>query len=513
MAKKRKKKKTETDMLQWLGEKAACTYVFLMLAIFPSFYTDRLFNLHMDKMYFFLCISALFFCAMVPLAVKTVRRWWDAAKIPALKKPDTVFALILLAAVIFSTILALDSSRSFLRMEDRTVSGLCFLFCVVVFFLVRAYCPFRKAVQGAWMGGSCAIYLFGILCACGINFLYIQDGLTEAQAQIYYTPLGNTNFNTCFVCLMLFPVLGIYMGEMERNWRIFCGINIYMGVLFMFFIKTDSAAVAVPAGLVALVYFAAEKEEWFDRYVQIIALYLGAKVTICVLLALFGGHIYPFNGLGKLLVSAPILLGEAAVYVLFLLLWRWRKDKVRAFICRIRNYVLGLGIVAALCGVACIAYANLRSADIPAGSFLQRLVVTDSTFSGRGFVWIRAIKALKEEPFWRMLLGNGLNCFKLFLGDACYEPVSGVTFADPHNEILQMFSDMGLLGLVGYFGLLGATLFRALRGRKDNVLLAASAVTLAVYLVQALANEYSIFHLPLLFIFLALVNGDIGKNQ
>ena len=70
-----------------------------------------------------------------------------------------------------------------------------------------------------------------------------------------------------------------------------------------------------------------------------------------------------------------------------------------------------------------------------------------------------------------------------------------------------MTTDMGQLGLIGYFGILLSTLIKGLRNWKNNAFYIISVLTLPIYLVQALVNEYSIYTLPFLFIFLALING------
>ena len=70
-----------------------------------------------------------------------------------------------------------------------------------------------------------------------------------------------------------------------------------------------------------------------------------------------------------------------------------------------------------------------------------------------------------------------------------------------------MMMDMGVLGLVGYYGMLISTLVRGLRSWKNNAFYLMSVMTVSIYLLQSLANEYSIYTLPFLFIFLALVNG------
>lgn len=64
-----------------------------------------------------------------------------------------------------------------------------------------------------------------------------------------------------------------------------------------------------------------------------------------------------------------------------------------------------------------------------------------------------------------------------------------------------------MLGIIGYFGLLGSTLARGIRSWRRNAFHIITRLNVSIYMVQALANKYSIYTLPYLFIFLALVNG------
>lgn len=89
----------------------------------------------------------------------------------------------------------------------------------------------------------------------------------------------------------------------------------------------------------------------------------------------------------------------------------------------------------------------------------------------------------------------------------------GSNLRDPHNELMQVLVDMGLLGVLGYFGLLIATLIQAFRTWKKNEVQIAVIVTLCVYLIQGLVNGYSIYHLPLLFLFLGLANGGMTRTK
>lgn len=503
-------KNSQNSVTAWLGETGSYIYLFTMLIGFPLFYTNKMFNLYSDKKNFFLFFTFFYTCAVFPSFIKTSYHWCKKRSLSL--KPDMVFASVLLLAVLISTIFALDTKKSFFEMSSRTVSGLCFLCCIIVYFAVRKYGRYNGITIWGWLIGSAGIYLFGILCSCGINFMHIQDGLNASDTVIYVTPLSNIDFNTCYVCLVLPPIIIMYMICKERFSQIIHGLNIYMGFLFVHFIKTDSAVIAIAAGLILLGYFALEKENWFHKYLQILGIYLTAKITIRFLLYFFEGKVYLFYGINQLVLKTEWLTVNILCYLLIIILYCWKKDSLRQTILSARKALLCLGITAAFCSIVCVLYVNIRADSISESSFLQKLIIKDETFSGRGYIWKRTISKLWHEPWNRKLFGNGLNCFRDFIASDNYVSSTGRSFADPHNELLQMAVDMGLLGIIGYFGLIISTLVSALKNWRKYELQTAVALTLSIYLLQTLVNGYAIYYLPLLFIFLALANGTSMKE-
>ncbi len=488
----------------WLMTAAAYIYIFSMLVIFPLFFTDGMFNLFLDKRNFFLFFSIAYICVMLPAALAALYDWGNNMYAP--KSPDMIFALILMSAFVISTVFASDFNETFFQMSSRTISGLCFLFCMLTYFAIRQHVKLGKLLLWTWIGGSSLLYLFGIFCACGTNVMNIQIGLEATQLPIYLTPMSNTNFNSVYVCIMLPPVMVMYMLCKDRLSQILCGINIYLGFMFILFIKTESSIIAMILGLILLGYFALETDTWSERYIHITGIYLGAKLTIHLLLNLFPARLYPFHGLGLLLLNNMVLICEIVCFAVFFLLWYWKKNMIREKLARARKIIVIIGAALACCCIACVIFANINAANISKDSFLHKLILTDSTFSGRGFIWLRTAERLKEEPIGRKLFGNGLNSFRTVMMQFFTLGDGDSTFADPHNEFMQMAMDMGVLGLIGYFGLLLAPLVKGLKNWRRDSFHIIAVLTLSVYMIQALANEYSIYTLPLLFIFLGVVN-------
>lgn len=503
-------KKIKKNAPEQLNITSTQMYIFSMLVIFPLFYTDGMFHLFLDKRNFFLFFSIVYICAILPTALSALYDWWKSPNI--LKNLDMLFALILMSALVISTVFSLNTYNTFFKMTSRTVSGLCFLFGMLTLFAIRQYRKIGKFLLWTWIAGSSFLYLFGILCACGINVMHIQDGLDASQLPVYLTPLSNTNYNSCYVCLMLPPAMTMYMISKEKLNKILCGINIYLGFLFTFFIKTESSIITIIFGLILLGYFALEKNSWSERHIQITGIYLGAKLTVRLLLIVYPGNLYPFHGLGLLLLNNTLLISEILCFVFFFILWNWKPNVIREKLVSARKAFVIIVALLIVCCIICVIYVNINAANIATDSFWYKLVLTDETFSGRGYIWIRSATVLKEEPIVRKLFGNGLNSFKTLMRLTRMLP-AGDAFADPHNEFLQMALDMGILGLIGYFGLQFSSLVRGLKNWKKDEFQIITIITLSVYMVQALANEYSIYTLPLLFIFLGLVNGKFQTSD
>lgn len=500
--------KSTNKIIDWVSMNGTSLYILIMLVIFPVFNTQKLFNLDNDKTNFFLVATITYACIMLLAVVKAVLNWLkqDNLFLPPFKITPVAFALLLVLGVILSTIFSLNIRKSLFGVVSRNVSSLCLLLCIMVFFAVRQYGVFHRLILWGWMAGSTIIYIIGIFCACGINIFHIQDGIIPTELALFLTPLSNTNCNTCYVCLALPPIIVLYMICKEHFSQIVYGVYIYVTILFIYLIKTDAALLTIIFGMILLGYFALESHEWAERYVQIVGIYFGAKLTIKVLLFFFEKKMLPFKGAALLLLNNKILILDLLCFLLLIIILRWHGGLLREKLAEIRKYLLIAAFSIGVLIILCILYANIMSSHLAKGSILQRLVLTDLTFNERGYMWRITGHALADAPLGRKLVGCGLNCHVDFLGENSYFP-NGNIFYDPHCEILQMALNMGLIGLIGYFGLLISTLIKAFKNWRKSDSQIITAFTLSLFLIQGLTNASAIYHLPLLFIFLGFANG------
>lgn len=500
--------KSTNKIIDWASTNGTSLYILIMLVVFPVFNTQKFFNLDNDKTKFFLVATITYACLMLLAVVKAILNWLkqDNFFLPTFKVTPATFALLLLLAIILSTIFSLNISKSLFGVVSRNVSSLCFLLGIMVFFAVRQYGVFHRLILWGWMAGSAIIYIIGIFCACGINIFHLQDGIIPSELALFLTPLSNTNCNTCYICLALPPIIVLYMTCKDRFSQILYGVYIYAAILFIYLIKTDAALLTIIFGMILLGYFALENPDWAERYVQIAGIYFGAKLTIKILLFFFKKKMLPFKGAALLLMNNEILILDLLCCLLLIVILRWRGGLLREKLAGIRKQLLTAAFATGLLAIICILYTNIMSSHLAEDSIFQRLVLTDKTFNERGYMWRITGRALRDAPLGRKLVGCGLNCHTDFLGKNSYFP-NGKIFYDPHCEILQMALNIGIIGLIGYFGLLISTLVNAFKNWKKSISQIIAAFTLSLFLIQGLTNACAIYHLPLLFIFLGFANG------
>ncbi|GEM_PF-1860026 len=154
---------------------------------------------------------------------------------------------------------------------------------------------------------------------------------------------------------------------------------------------------------------------------------------------------------------ASTLLGVGLAGVLFVVRARVRRPGRRA---------------AALLGAFCIAAALLPSSDRARGlakeaffrgvSLLEELKIADlADASFRPGVYRRTMELVAEAP----LLGAGLGNFPVAYSR--FDP-RAVEIPHAHNDALQILAELGLVGLLMFFGLLSALVWQVLLGLSSR---------------------------------------------
>ena len=117
------------------------------------------------------------------------------------------------------------------------------------------------------------------------------------------------------------------------------------------------------------------------------------------------------------------------------------------------------------------------------------------------------MKEFAKLPLVNQIFGCGGGCFIDFIyptyGTEMIQTFQAA-FYEPHSDFLQVLVTTGIVGVIGYFGMIFGTIVAAFKKRKDRNMQIIVIMVLAAYLLQGLVNSYTIFVIPLVFIIMGM---------
>ncbi len=508
--KKKKKQKKPLDISEIFGREITYVYLLVMFGLFPVFYPGHLIGIHSVKSSFYTAASAVYFCLLV---IPLISQIFLCIKERRRIKPGLIdgFALLFLAAVGISTLTALNRTNAIYGNDNIKTGAIVLALCGVTYFTARKYARCDRTLVLVNLAASAFIYLSGIFLTCQFDILNMQKNIIDAQKTAFISPIGNIDFNVSYISLMLPAAMVLFLVCRETLLRYLMAASVFLGVMDSFCVRTESGIILLVFLLLLLFYFALEQRQWLERYIIIVQIFCGANISVFLLKTILQEHMYPFGGLGLYLLRTETVVVEAVI--LAVLFWVWKRHKMpgEEKLLQIQKYykIICLSLIAA--GIVWILILNLFLKEQMAGTVWDALILQDSTFTRRGYIWIRTMEEFKKLPLINQIFGCGGGCFIDFIypsyGAEMIE-IFQAAYYEPHNDFLQVLVTTGIAGVIGYFGMIFTTMVMAFRKRKERNLQIVVIMVLAAYLLQGLVNSYTIFVIPLVFLILGMADSD-----
>ncbi len=118
---------------------------------------------------------------------------------------------------------------------------------------------------------------------------------------------------------------------------------------------------------------------------------------------------------------------------------------------------------------------------------LNQTTVPGDTLQIRYFIWLGTISLLKEHP----VFGAGLNGFKILYGQKYHLPQYDEQFQYPHNLVLTLWSELGILGLFTFLLLIVncfSLLFRKVLSSSEYILGVGTLAMLSFWMIHGLVD-------------------------
>ena len=125
------------------------------------------------------------------------------------------------------------------------------------------------------------------------------------------------------------------------------------------------------------------------------------------------------------------------------------------------------------------------------GSLKNYLFFDDEWGTHRGYIWRIGIESYQKFPLIHKIFGHGPDTFGIITVNNYYDEMLSryyEKFDSAHNEYLQYFITIGVVGLAAYLSLLFNAIKEMVHGASENPLLVAISFSIICYGAQAVVN-------------------------
>ena len=529
-------------------EGAAALAVIFMLGLFPLYFQDHYIDMSNAKLNFFrICSVGLIVATVLFVCMDWLQRYKEemynrnrkqkkkaqtkvqgqtTGKAQAFQlwlrnvSVTTWFAFIFAVGILVATVFSANPQESWLGLEGRKLGAIVWLLCIAMYLILGKYLNPGKWTAWVFLAANILVCVLAVLNFWGGDPLGMYRNLAKEQYGNFISTIGNINACSSYLCMTVPAGMALFFVTKDKYLRVVSGIFLAWGFLAAYCAHSASWMLGVGVSFLVLLWFALRDHDSMLRFLEICGILWIASVImkIMVLIAasvecttylylnfsfdkmqnefLLGGYVLAFEG---------ILLAGALFFV-----WSRLKSGKELPYCLIRKIIfLAVAIVACI-GILLLVVANRnRAAWEGVFSVLEHLRIQDSWGSSRGYIWRMTLGAWLDLPLWDKITGYGVNYYHMFIqqyaGAEVTEYFGGATLVDAHNELMQILVTMGVIGVIGYFGLLISTIVKSAKSVSLRPSLVAGVLVVCSYMVQGLVNNPTVFLTPYLFLMLGII--------
>ena len=539
-----KGKKKEFNIAGFMLSLVADVYILLILAGMPFYFTDGYGRIGTNKYQFFHGVTVamgwvLLFVLAFVLLTEICERMGRSKRVRQLEKAS-VIAVIRKSmsrtdwfALGYGAALTLSYLHSAYR--DETPYGDAWagsngwymgfatqmMFLAIYFAVSRCWKP-RKWILCAGMAASFIVFLLGYC-----NRFSIYPIKMEYANVSFISTIGNINWFCGYAVTVFFG--GLYYwwaGEVKNPW-IRAGLAAYCLVGFGALTTQGSSSglMALIIMCVVLYLLSMRQGEKMQRF-WLLMMLLGATCTMTLLLR----YVFPERFLFQDTVTDIFTYSIVPVFVLmisvvmYLLVGTWnRKGKYPE---KVFLWVGRVGVAAAVILTAIVVIAIAVNTLVP-GSLGEMSEVSFLTFnenwgSYRGATYMAGIQVWMEQDISGKMVGVGPDCMAMYIHGgnnqelmAMVQKIWGesVMLTNAHCEWLTMLVNVGVLGLIGFAGMIVSAIVRFMKAGKTSAIAAACGMSILAYTVNNMVSFQQAMATTIMFVILGIGEAHMRREE
>lgn len=425
------------------------------------------------------------------------------------KRPD-FWAVAFLLANIFAYMVSIDRAASMTGYNGRYMGCLTYVFLCVMFIFIGYRLKPNMLIVPILGISSAFAYIVAILQHAGIDFMHYKDKIREEDYDKFTSTFGNINVFASFICISLPVFIAMYVFLRNKIYKCFMALLIILGGMSTIISNSDSVYFGV-GGALCVIFLLAFYNGKTKAFIETVIMIATGNLFVVLMRNLFECEYDKKRGgiaeiLDEPMIAVGLLVGVCLFYIFIVLLNKKFGEKFdtinkkKIIICMVISVSI-LAIIFTVIGVVC--KFSIFEFNYKWGTF-------------RGFIWTKCVEIFEEAPIVNKVFGYGNETLKMLTRAHCYEEmiaVTGKTYDNAHNELLQYLLTTGIVGMVSYIGMFISSVVYMIKNSNKEPIIIACMASACGYFVQGLININQPITTPLFFVIMAVGVGCARYNK
>ncbi len=530
----RKKKSSDIGLLEVAGDLLerilwllAGIYIFLVMVVMPFYNTNGYARIGTNKYEFFKMITGgmawFFLPVLAAYFIYLFLKWKkDKQSVRWNLSVTDKFALLYAVAVLLSYLLSEyreltpygDAWKGASGWYMGTLSQLTF---VATYFIVSRF----------WKGTTLLYLLFPVVTVVfGLGYLNrfgVYPFEMEAANPHFISTIGNMNWYCGYLVTVFFSIIGFWLvSKADKKWKGAIAALLVLGFATLVTQGSASGIFVLAVMLVVLYLLSMDKAEYMEGFWLLCScLALACVVTFAVRQA-FPEAITFTDGLTDLLTNnwLPILILMICVGMYVLVHKGNVKKNYPIKFFRTVGYIgAGLAILLLIGYIFLLTINTLKPGSIGPLSELGAFIFDGSWASNRGATYMAGVQTFLDQNFIHKLFGVGPDCMAMHLYTKGSDEIKMMlekqfltqVLTNAHCEWLTVLANTGLVGAVGYIGMIVSAIVRFVKERDRNSLVFGCGLGLLAFTVNNIFSFQQAMNTTTMFLVLGL--GEALQKQ
>lgn len=507
-------------------------YILLILAVLPFYNTEGYSHMGTDKATFFDKVSAFAGKAMLlPLIAYLViglllliKNREKTKLIDRIKKEISLtdgFALLYGATLFLAYFSSAYKDEALWGTQGWYMGFLPQLTLVVIYFLVSRLWEPKKWIFLIMLPVSAAVFFMGIVNRFGCYPFGIENA-----GEAYISTIGNINWYCGYAVTTVFiGTTLLWRGSGLKAWqKVLLMAYTMLGLVSLVLQGSDSGLVTLAVMVIVMFCMSVKDADRMLAFWQEMVLLCVGCLAVYLLQLVPSIHAVYIAETTRIVTygAFPVVMTVVSIAILLLVTRMRKTGKYNAKLFRAIAIFGIAGSVAAVIAVLVMAVVNTLHPGSLGGLSDNPLFTFNVHWgSNRLSTWKFGWRCFAEQNLWHKLVGVGPDCMWAFIESGAsreflqeVETLFGnARLTNAHNEWLTVLVNTGILGCVGFAGMVICGIKDFLRAKGQNALLFACGMALLAYTVNNIFSFQQSINVSTMFVIFGMGQAFLREKR